>query len=56
MDEIWTIKNENIISKSGWTPFDGMKVKGKVKKVVLRGKTVFDGVKVLGPYGKVISP
>lgn len=56
MDEKYEIKNESLFTKCGWTPFDGMKVKGKVKKVVLRGKEVFDGEKVLGPFGKVIFP
>ncbi len=56
LDEEWVIKNEYIISKSGWTPFDGMKVKGRVKKVVLRGREVFDGRNIFGPFGKVIYP
>lgn len=56
MDKEWTIKNENIVSKCGWTPFDGMKIKGKVKKVVLRGKVVFENGKFSGPFGKIIYP
>ncbi len=56
LDEEWVIKNEDIISKSGWTPFDGMKVKGKVKKVILRGREVFEDGKFSGPFGKVIYP
>lgn len=56
MDEEWTIKNEDIVSKSGWTPFDGVKVKGKVRKVFLRGKEVFNGEEFFGPYGKIITP
>lgn len=56
MNEEWTIRNANIISKSGWTPFDGMKIKGKVKKVVLRGKIAFDGKEFFGPFGKIIYP
>ncbi len=37
-----------------WTPFEGWKVKGKVRKVVLRGQTAFeDGkVKVQKGYGR----
>ena len=39
------------------TPFEGMEVKGKVKKVTLRGKVVFsEGRKLLGPFGQIIYP
>ncbi len=35
----------------GWTPFEGWKVKGKVRKVVLRGKTAFEDGKILAETG-----
>ncbi len=40
-------------SRCGWTPFEGWKVKGRVRKVVLRGKTALeDGKVMVGPgYG-----
>src|SRR6266498_4635816 len=34
-------------TRCGWTPFEGWKVKGKVRKVILRGKTAFEDGKVL---------
>jgi carbamoyl-phosphate synthase/aspartate carbamoyltransferase/dihydroorotase len=34
-------------TRCGWTPFEGWKVKGKVRKVVLRGKTAFEDGKIL---------
>ena len=36
------------------TPFDGWKVKGRVRKAVLRGKTAFEDGKILveAGYGK----
>ncbi len=34
-------------TRCGWTPFEGWKVKGKVRKVVLRGKTAFQDGKIL---------
>ena len=46
-----TIKNENLFTKVGWTPFDGTEVAGKVQKVVLRGKTVFADGKLLAQPG-----
>lgn len=47
-------KPYTLYTKCGWTPFAGMKVTGKVKKVVLRGKLVYDGQKTFGPYGQVL--
>ena len=44
MDEEWTIPSRMPYSKSKWTPFAGMKVKGKVNRVVLRNVlAVVDG-------------
>ncbi len=34
-------------TRCGWTPFEGWKVKGRVRKVVLRGKTAFEDGKIL---------
>ncbi len=33
-------------TRCGWTPFEGWKVKGRVRKVVLRGKTAFEDGKI----------
>jgi len=38
-------------SKCGWTPFEGWKVKGRVRKVVLRGKTALQDDSVLAEPG-----
>ena len=38
-------------SRCGWSPFEGWKVKGLVRKVVLRGKTAFEDGKVLAEPG-----
>ena len=53
-NETYEIKAENQFTKCGWTPFEGWKVTGKVKKVVLRGKTAFQDGKFLvqAGYGK----
>ncbi|KXK14182.1 MAG: dihydroorotase [Chloroflexi bacterium OLB14] len=55
-NETYEIRAENQFTKCGWTPFEGWKVKGKVRKVVLRGKTAFDDGKILveAGYGKNI--
>jgi carbamoyl-phosphate synthase/aspartate carbamoyltransferase/dihydroorotase len=50
--------NENLYTKCGWTPFEGMSVRGKVRQVVLRGQTAYeDGTITAKPgCGKVIMP
>ncbi len=55
LGESYVIDDKNLQTKCGWTPFAGMEVKGKVKKVVLHGQTVFDGQKILGPYGQILK-
>lgn len=47
----YEIRAADQFTRCGWTPFEGWKVKGKVKKVVLRGKTAFDDGKILAEQG-----
>jgi len=58
--ETWTEVDENSeyeiraadqFTRCGWTPFEGWKVRGKVRKVVLRGKTTFEDGKILAEPG-----
>ena len=46
-DATYEIKASEQFTRCGWTPFEGWKVKGKVRKVVLRGKTAFEDGKIL---------
>jgi carbamoyl-phosphate synthase/aspartate carbamoyltransferase/dihydroorotase len=43
----YEIKASEQFTRCGWTPFEGWKVKGKVRKVLLRGKTAFEDGKIL---------
>jgi dihydroorotase len=47
----YEIKNENLKSKCGWTPFNGRKVVGRVVKVTLRGQVVYGNGQVLAQPG-----
>jgi len=58
--ETWVEVDENdgyeihaadLHSRCGWTPFEGWQVKGRVRKVVLRGKTAFEDGKILAEPG-----
>ncbi|MEP0806026.1 MAG: amidohydrolase family protein [Chloroflexota bacterium] len=47
----YEIRAAEQFTRCGWTPFEGWKVKGKVRKVVLRGKVAFEDGKVLAQQG-----
>lgn len=56
MDE-YEIRDADLLTKCGWSPFAGRRVIGKVKRTVLRGETVFEDGKVLAKpgSGRIIS-
>lgn len=41
LEHEWVIPQAMQFTKSKWTPFQGMKVKGKVRRVVLRGEVAY---------------
>lgn len=47
----YEIKNDNLFTKSKWSPFAGWKVRGMVREVVLRGKTVLKDNIILATPG-----
>lgn len=53
----YVIKNEDLHTKCGWSPFAGQTVSAKVTKTVLRGETVFEDGRVIAKpgSGRVIS-
>jgi carbamoyl-phosphate synthase/aspartate carbamoyltransferase/dihydroorotase len=50
-DEAWVLSSVGMHSRCAWTPFEGMPVRGKVKKVVLRGNTVYEQGCILAEAG-----
>lgn len=51
LEQEWVIPQSMQFTKSKWTPFEGMKVKGKVRRVVLRGEVAYIDGQVLVPPG-----
>lgn len=54
----YTLDPENLLTKCGWTPFDGMVVQGLVRRVVLRGQVAYEEgkIKVTPGFGRVMAP
>jgi len=50
-DAEYEIKASEQFTRCGWTPFEGWKVKGRVARVVLRGREAFKDGKVLAEKG-----
>ena len=48
MNKTIEIKNENIESKCGWSPFDGFKFKGTPTSTIIAGKIIMQDGKILG--------
>lgn len=51
LDEEWIIPEAMPFTKSKWTPFAGMKVRGMVHRVVIRGEVAFVEGQVLANPG-----
>jgi len=54
----FTIGNEALKTKCGWSPFTNWNAKGKVERVYIRGKKVFENNTILikPGFGKVTTP
>lgn len=44
-----TLRNQDMASRCGWTPFDGMAVQGRVMATILRGHIIMRDGAVIGP-------
>lgn len=47
LDAEYTIENQSLWTQCGWSPFAGMKVKGRVLETWIRGVKVYDGRQIL---------
>jgi allantoinase len=47
-DEMWTIRATDSLSAQGYTPFEGIDVKGRVKTTFVRGHRIFDNGQIVG--------
>ena len=50
-DIAWTVKASETYTRCGWTPFEGRELRGRVSRVVLRGRTAFENGDVIAEPG-----
>jgi len=57
LDREWTLRNEDVTAKFGWTPFDGMDVTGMPLTTIVRGIPVVEDRTVVGApgYGEFVA-
>ncbi|SFR64220.1 dihydroorotase [Halogeometricum limi] len=57
LDRTWTIRDEDIVAKCGWTPFDGLEITGRVESTYVRGSPVYEERRVVGEpgYGEFVA-
>jgi dihydroorotase len=58
LDSPWTISNDQVLSRSGWTPYDGRTITAQFTATLVRGELVSkDGAVVGKPgYGRIAVP
>jgi len=50
-DAAWEVRAAEMYSRCGWTPFEGMRLTGRVRRVNLRGRLAFEDGRVLSDPG-----
>lgn len=50
----WKVRAERMQGKCGWTPYEGMALKGKAEKVIFRGELSYDGESIEEVRGKEV--
>jgi allantoinase len=50
-NEVWTIRAQASFSAQGYTPFEGIQVKGRVRHTLVRGRLVFSEGRIVGQPG-----
>ena len=51
LDTSWTIRNEDVLSKCGWTPYHGVTSRARITQTFVRGVPVYRDAKVVGTPG-----
>jgi dihydroorotase len=52
LDAPWTITNDGVLSRCGWTPYDGVECRARIEHTFVRGEPVLLDGKVVGVPGQ----
>ncbi|UCF59905.1 MAG: amidohydrolase family protein [Anaerolineaceae bacterium] len=57
-DAVWEVRSTKMHTRCDWTPFEGMRLQGQVRRVTLRSRLAYADGEVLVPpgYGKDLTP
>ncbi len=50
-DRVWEVSGAELHSRCGWSPFEGMKLRGRVRRVYLRGQLAYEDGEAHAPPG-----
>ena len=50
-DKPYTVRREMVLSKCGWSPFEGMTFRSRIASTWVNGRQVWDGTNVIGAAG-----
>lgn len=58
LDALWEVQAAQMYTRCGWTPFEGMRLRGRVRRVTLRDRLAYADDQVLAPpgYGLDLAP
>ena len=51
LNSTWVISNDDVLSRCGWTPYDGVTCRARIEHTLVRGKPVLSDSKVVGEPG-----
>ena len=50
-DATWTVRAQDFHSRCGWSPFEGVQLRGRVRRVKLRDQLAYQDGEILAPKG-----
>ncbi|WP_405235862.1 dihydroorotase [Lentisalinibacter orientalis] len=56
MDDPWTVSTDNLLYKCGWSPFEGVTFRSRIRTTLVNGRVVWDDGRIVGdPAGQRMS-